>query len=134
MPVLLVVDDEPSILHAFRRVFREPEVTLLTAGSGMEGVKLATTHRPDVVILDVELPDLSGLDAFRLPPYTRVRSPYPGDLHYRAWDHGNGHRSDQAGSTRLSFQAAGVGGAPGTRFPCAGDQPSHPSAARRGGG
>jgi DNA-binding NtrC family response regulator len=65
MPVLLVVDDEPSILHAFRRVFREPEVTLLTTGTAMEGVELVSQQQPDVVILDVQLPDLSGLDAFR---------------------------------------------------------------------
>ena len=38
MPILLVVDDEPAILHAFRRVFREPEVTLLTASNPAEGI------------------------------------------------------------------------------------------------
>lgn len=63
MPVLLVIDDEPSILHAFRRAFREPDVTLLTAGSATEGIQLAAQDRPDAVILDVELPDLSGLEA-----------------------------------------------------------------------
>ncbi|NUQ64044.1 MAG: sigma-54-dependent Fis family transcriptional regulator [Pirellulales bacterium] len=65
MPVLLVVDDEPSILHAFRKIFRGPDVTLLTAESAMEGIALATSHRPDAIILDVDLPDLSGLEAFQ---------------------------------------------------------------------
>ena len=39
MPTLLVVDDEPSILHFFRRAFPEPEVTLLTASSAAEGLE-----------------------------------------------------------------------------------------------
>jgi two-component system nitrogen regulation response regulator GlnG len=65
MPTLLVIDDEPSILHAFRRAFREPEVTLLTAPTAAEGLELATRHRPDAVIADIQLPDLSGLEVFR---------------------------------------------------------------------
>jgi nitrogen regulation protein NR(I) len=65
MPVLLVVDDEPSILYFFRQAFAEPEVTLLTASSAAEGVEAVTRQRPDVVILDINLPDDSGLETFR---------------------------------------------------------------------
>jgi two-component system nitrogen regulation response regulator GlnG len=65
MPTLLVVDDEPSILHFFRRAFCEPEVTLLTAPSAAEGLEAVNRDRPDVVILDINLPDASGLDTFR---------------------------------------------------------------------
>jgi two-component system nitrogen regulation response regulator GlnG len=65
MPKLLVVDDEPSILHFFRRAFRTPQVTLLTAGTAEEGLNLVRGEHPDVVILDINLPDQSGLEAFR---------------------------------------------------------------------
>ncbi len=65
MPTLLVVDDEPSILYFFRQAFTEPEVTLLTAASAAEGVAAVEQDRPDVVILDINLPDASGLDTFR---------------------------------------------------------------------
>ncbi len=65
MPTLLVVDDEPSILHFFRRAFPEPEVTLLTAATASEGLQQVTARRPDVVILDINLPDASGLETFR---------------------------------------------------------------------
>lgn len=65
MPLLLVMDDEPAILHAFRRVFREPEATLLTARSPAEGLALVEQRRPDVIILDVEMPGMTGLEAFR---------------------------------------------------------------------
>ncbi len=65
MPSLLVVDDEPSILHFFRRAFTAPEVTLLTAPSAAEGLAAFTQERPDVVVLDINLPDASGLETFR---------------------------------------------------------------------
>jgi nitrogen regulation protein NR(I) len=65
MPVLLVIDDEPAILHAFRRGFQKPDITVLTAASAAEGLAMVAEHQPDAVILDLALPDLSGLDVFR---------------------------------------------------------------------
>lgn len=65
MPTLLVVDDEPSILHFFRRAFREPEVNLETAASAEEGLNKVKAIKPDVIVLDVNLADHSGLDLFR---------------------------------------------------------------------
>src|SRR4051794_21327212 len=64
MPTLLVVDDEAPILHAFRRAFREPEATLVTASTAAEGLALLEQHQPDAVILDINLPDESGLSAY----------------------------------------------------------------------
>src|SRR3954471_2196644 len=61
---LLVIDDEPSIQHAFRRAFREPPFALRTAGSAAEGLACVGQERPDVIVLDVKLPDASGLDTF----------------------------------------------------------------------
>src|SRR4051794_26447800 len=65
MPTLLVVDDEPAILHAFARAFREPGVELLTASTAAEGLEKFNRNKPDAVVLDVHLPDQSGLEAFR---------------------------------------------------------------------
>jgi two-component system, NtrC family, response regulator AtoC len=64
MPTVLIIDDEVSILHAFRRALRDPDVTVVTAASAAEGLE-QLRHRPDVILLDINLPDLSGLEAFR---------------------------------------------------------------------
>jgi nitrogen regulation protein NR(I) len=65
VPTLLVVDDEPSILHFFRRAFVDPEVKLETASTAEEGLAKVKETRPDVVVLDVNLAGVSGLDVFR---------------------------------------------------------------------
>ena len=65
VPTLLVIDDEESILHFFRRAFPGPGAHLVTAGSATEGLERVTFDRPDAVILDIDLPDQSGLEAFR---------------------------------------------------------------------
>ncbi len=41
MPTLLIVDDEPSILHAFRRAFRDDSLEVLTAETAADGLDLA---------------------------------------------------------------------------------------------
>jgi two-component system nitrogen regulation response regulator GlnG len=64
MPTLLVVDDEPAIRHAFQRAFRGNDVTLRSATSAAEAIADITQNPPDVVVLDVHLPDASGLDTF----------------------------------------------------------------------
>lgn len=65
MRTLLVIDDEPLILDCFRYLFPSSEVKLLTATTASEGMRLFSEQRPDVVTLDIGLPDMSGLDALR---------------------------------------------------------------------
>jgi two-component system, NtrC family, nitrogen regulation response regulator GlnG len=76
MPSLLVIDDDASVLQIFRRVFQDTDTIVHTAQSGSEGLELVKRHRPDTVILDIVLPDESGLEMFekvhRLDPKVPV--------------------------------------------------------------
>ncbi|MBL8793529.1 MAG: sigma-54-dependent Fis family transcriptional regulator [Planctomycetia bacterium] len=65
MPTLLVVDDEQSVRYSFERVFASDTVQVLTAQTGAEAVQQVRTQAPDVVVLDLQLPDCSGLEVFR---------------------------------------------------------------------
>ena len=65
MPTLLVVDDEPAIQHAFQKAFQGKDIALRSAGTSAEAVKIFAAIRPDVVVLDVHLPDASGLETFK---------------------------------------------------------------------
>src|SRR5215208_7041646 len=65
MAKILVIDDEASILHAFRRAFDDPDDVLLTAPNAEVGLALVSGEQPDVVVLDLNLPDAHGLDVYR---------------------------------------------------------------------
>jgi signal transduction histidine kinase len=59
---VLCIEDNPLNLRLLESIFaRRPEITLLTAGRGLEGIEAAIRHHPDLVLLDLDLPDISGL-------------------------------------------------------------------------
>ena len=62
MTRVLVVDDEPQILRALRINLRVRQYEVLTAATGAEALDVAGRHPPDLIILDLGLPDLSGLE------------------------------------------------------------------------
>jgi two-component system, NtrC family, nitrogen regulation response regulator GlnG len=65
VPSLLLIDDEPVIHDFVKTTVQELGIRLLSARSAKEGLAVYSNERPDVVVLDVGLPDLSGLEAFR---------------------------------------------------------------------
>jgi nitrogen regulation protein NR(I) len=64
MPSLLVVDDEANVLYSLAKSLQSDTLDVLTASTGRGGIELVEQRRPDVVILDVRLSDLSGLEVF----------------------------------------------------------------------
>src|SRR5437899_3003800 len=64
MPILLVIDDEESVRYSFRRVFEGDQVEVVTARTAAEGLEQLRERDPDVVVLDLQLPDRSGLEIF----------------------------------------------------------------------
>ena len=64
MPRLLIVDDEPNVLYSLESGLAADDYEVLTARTGMQAVAQAEAGAPDVVVLDVRLPDMSGLEAF----------------------------------------------------------------------
>jgi two-component system nitrogen regulation response regulator GlnG len=64
MPKLLVIDDEESVRYSFRYVYEDQDVQVLTAATAAEGWQQLEEHDPDAVVLDLQLPDRSGLELF----------------------------------------------------------------------
>jgi two-component system, OmpR family, KDP operon response regulator KdpE len=72
-PHVLVIDDEPQILRAIRTILTAKHFRVTTASRGEEGLTLAATQMPDVIILDLSLPDLDGIEVCtRLREWTQV--------------------------------------------------------------
>lgn len=64
-PRLLVVDDDPDNLELLGRIFRRENCEVFSATTGTEALRLAAEVKPDLVLLDVILPDLNGRDVCR---------------------------------------------------------------------
>jgi two-component system KDP operon response regulator KdpE len=64
-PNILVIDDEPQILRALRTILTEKQFRVTAASRGEEGLTLAATNEPDLIILDLGLPDMDGVDVCR---------------------------------------------------------------------
>jgi two-component system, OmpR family, KDP operon response regulator KdpE len=62
---ILVVDDEPQILRALRINLRVRDYEVITAATGAEALQQASQHPPDLVILDLGLPDLDGVEVIQ---------------------------------------------------------------------
>ena len=72
---LLLIEDDPQIQRFLATALEAHGYTLLVAGTGTEGLKLTALRQPDILIVDLGLPDMSGLEVIQ-----RVREWYAGPL------------------------------------------------------
>lgn len=61
MAKILLADDHPDIVRLLEMALRSESHTILKAYNGLEALQLARDHHPDVLILDVSMPELDGL-------------------------------------------------------------------------
>ena len=72
MDKVLLIDDEADVQYSFRRIFDSPEIEVSTANSGEEGIAVVPRVKPDLVIMDIRMGGISGLETLR-----RLRDSYP---------------------------------------------------------
>src|SRR5436190_20548879 len=65
MSKVLLIDDEVDVQYSFQRIFDSPEVELTTASSGEDGLRLIPKLKPDLVIMDVRMGGMTGLETLR---------------------------------------------------------------------
>jgi two-component system cell cycle response regulator DivK len=66
LPLVLIVDDDARNRKLARDVLRSARFRTLEAVTAAEGIALASEHLPDVILMDLRLPDLDGTEAARL--------------------------------------------------------------------
>ncbi len=65
MSTILIVEDNAKNMKLARDVLRAKGYATLEAVNGEDGVRLALQHKPDLVLMDIQLPDINGIEAFR---------------------------------------------------------------------
>ena len=61
-PLILIVDDEPQILRALKTILSSSHFQVISAVTGEQALTLAATQEPEVIILDLTLPDMDGIE------------------------------------------------------------------------
>jgi len=64
MKTILIVEDNEKNMKLARDILRAKGYAVLEAVNGLDGVKLAHEHKPDLVLMDIQLPDINGIEAF----------------------------------------------------------------------
>jgi two-component system cell cycle response regulator DivK len=76
MSLILIVEDNEKNMKLARDVLQVKGYTTIEAMTGEEGVKLAIEQKPDLVLMDIQLPGMNGIDALRVlranPATTRI--------------------------------------------------------------
>ncbi|HEY5043562.1 MAG TPA: sigma-54 dependent transcriptional regulator [Verrucomicrobiae bacterium] len=72
MSKLLLIDDEEDVRYSFQRIFDSPEIEIATVSSGEEGLKIIPRFKPDLVLMDVRMGGMNGLETLR-----RIRATNP---------------------------------------------------------
>ena len=62
---LLLIDDEADVQYSFRRIFGSPDLEIETASSGEDGLKIIPKFKPDLVLMDVRMGGMTGLETLR---------------------------------------------------------------------
>ena len=81
---ICIVDDEPAILHSLRSILEDEGYQVIVAANGVEGMKVVRSDAPDLVILDIWMPEMDGLETLK-----RLRSQFPGILVVMMSGHGS---------------------------------------------
>ena len=75
-PVVILADDHSIVLEGLRRVLQPDFNVVATAQNGYELLALVLQHRPDVVVSDLSMPGLTGLDVFRRVQAAKLRTKF----------------------------------------------------------
>src|ERR1044071_9604778 len=75
MDKLLLIDDEADVQYSFRRIFDSPEIEISTANSGEEALKTIPKFKPDLVLMDVRMGGMTGLETLRKLRATDAKLP-----------------------------------------------------------
>src|SRR5689334_23039059 len=63
---ILIIDDKQANIFVLEKLLERPDRRFLSAENGNDGLKLALLHEPDLIILDVQMPEMDGFEVARI--------------------------------------------------------------------
>ena len=59
---VLIIDDSPTEVHVFKSILERNQIQVSVATNGEDGIVMAEEHNPDLILMDIQLPEVSGLE------------------------------------------------------------------------
>ncbi len=81
---ICIIDDEPAILKSLSSILEDEGYQVIVATNGIEGLKVVRSDSPDLVLLDIWMPEMDGLETLK-----RLRLQFPGILVVMMSGHGS---------------------------------------------
>jgi two-component system nitrogen regulation response regulator NtrX len=81
---ICIIDDEPAILKSLSSILEDEGYQVIVATNGIEGMKVVRSDSPDLVLLDIWMPEMDGLETLK-----RLRLQFPGILVVMMSGHGS---------------------------------------------
>ncbi len=66
MAKILIADDSQGYLEIYKKILKDLKIDLIFAKDGADAIKKAWKHKPNLIILDLEMPEMSGADCTRI--------------------------------------------------------------------
>lgn len=79
MSKILIIEDDPYVLRFYDNLFRlaSPDYQIITAKNGSEGIALAKSETPNIILLDIVMPELNGVNVLKELKGNYITQPIP---------------------------------------------------------
>ena len=77
MKKILIVDDEPYIIRLLSKKLEKENYTVYSAENGFESVEMAKKYNPDLILMDIKMPECNGIEAFKILKKTQNTNEIP---------------------------------------------------------
>ncbi|MGO1368992.1 sigma-54-dependent transcriptional regulator [Senegalia sp. (in: firmicutes)] len=84
MKKILIADDEKNMIWAIKRALKDEGYTIITASNGKEAIESVKIHEPDLLLIDLKMPEMNGLEALK-----NIKKNFPNTLAIMMTAHGN---------------------------------------------
>lgn len=105
MASVLLIDDEPAILDMYRIKLEQDGYTVFIATNGLDGIDIAKKEKPNIILLDIIMPNMNGFDVLKTLKETPETKAIPVFITTNLPEHTSGEKAKSLGAVNYLVKA-----------------------------